>query len=590
MAAITAPPSTVSIFQYPPNFPSGVVNDQWIAWFNTVQTNTFVFPAPVAGYAIGWDALGNLVNVPNTGADQTTVLADTTLATNGAGRIGYNGALSYAANTAGSAIAARIIGADLANATTAAKGAGLVGFLSSLTYAAGTVGAFLNALMANTGSTLIGYLAPFVGSVLRDQASKNTDVVSVMDFGAYNDGSHKPETTAAFAAAITAMVARGGGRINVPSGTYYANVNLSKLGTGSWIELVGEGYDSVIQSDSGIVLDLSGTSYLAIRDLKINCLAGAQVAILASRYSGFPYNGGGIDMRRVMTMGDPSVCGLYHIGAEVSYYSQCRFGTGGTSPQVLVSSNNDLNYSSPNGVILEPVSQFTTRFSECTIVKDTGTPSPLVQLGGGVFVLEVHPSYFNTLPGRGCIELNGANKSDRNIRNLVFKSCGFEANTVLAGQGAHGIYAVPAGGSVTVSYLTVEDCFFRQIRNAAGYYDMGGFSVYNANIRNNKAVFGGGLNLVIVSSGHIEWDGASSNLSAGITAGATSFLMPNGGHNIQIGDQVAVGLSKRTAAASGTTYTEVKTVTNVSLSAGGDTISVAPATFTYNHPISDVVQ
>jgi len=182
MAAITAPPSTVSIFQYPPNFPSGVVNDQWIAWFKTVQANTLVYPSPVAGYALGWDAGGNLVNVPNTGADQTAVLADTTLATNGAGRIGYNGALSYAANTAGSAIAARIIGTDLSDATTATKGAGLVGFLSSLTYAAGTVGAFLKALMADTGSTLIGYLAPYTGAVGRTQQSKNEDTVSVFDF------------------------------------------------------------------------------------------------------------------------------------------------------------------------------------------------------------------------------------------------------------------------------------------------------------------------------------------------------------------------------------------------------------------------
>lgn len=241
MAAITAPPSTVSIFQYPPNFPSGVVNDQWIAWFKTVQANTFVFPAAVAGYAIGWDALGNLVNVPNTGADQTAVLADTTLATNGAGRIGYNGALPYAAGTLGNqvsanvtAIASRLVAADAANLTDATKGAGMIGFLSSLAYAAGTVGAFLKSLGSNTGASLIGYLAPYTGAVGRTQQEVNDETVSALRFGA--DPTGVADSSAAFLAAHNT-----GKRVYCPKGTYAMNIVLP-----GFANFVGDGCTETI--------------------------------------------------------------------------------------------------------------------------------------------------------------------------------------------------------------------------------------------------------------------------------------------------------------------------------------------------------
>ncbi len=84
MATIAAPPITKSIFNYPPNFPAGVVNPDWVAWFQAVQANSLVYPTPQTGFALGWDAGGNLINVANTGADQTAAwtAADAVVTTN----------------------------------------------------------------------------------------------------------------------------------------------------------------------------------------------------------------------------------------------------------------------------------------------------------------------------------------------------------------------------------------------------------------------------------------------------------------------------------------------------------------------------
>ncbi len=132
MTLISNPPATKSIFQYPPNFPNGQVSDTWIAWFQEVQANNFVFPAPQTGFALGWDAGGNLVNVPNTGANQT------------------------AAWTAADAIVA----ADAAAATALVR----------------------SDLAATTGAKMVGYLASYTGAVVRTQHEKNADYIHINDF------------------------------------------------------------------------------------------------------------------------------------------------------------------------------------------------------------------------------------------------------------------------------------------------------------------------------------------------------------------------------------------------------------------------
>lgn len=74
------------------------------------------------------------------------------------------------------------------------------------------------------GDALIGVKQPFTGSVVRTQHSKNTDVVSVKDFGAVGDGI--TDDSAAFNAAISALSTRGGS-VYVPTGNYKVlNLNI----------------------------------------------------------------------------------------------------------------------------------------------------------------------------------------------------------------------------------------------------------------------------------------------------------------------------------------------------------------------------
>lgn len=153
MTLISNPPSSRSIFQYPPNFPNGQVSDAWMAWFQEVQANNLVYPTPQTGFALGWDALGNLVNVPNTGADQT------------------------AAWTAADAVVTSAFqAADAVVAANAAAGTALV-----------------RSDMANTsnpslGDAMLGVKQVLPGATATTQHEVNSRRVYVEDFGAVGDG------------------------------------------------------------------------------------------------------------------------------------------------------------------------------------------------------------------------------------------------------------------------------------------------------------------------------------------------------------------------------------------------------------------
>jgi len=71
--------------------------------------------------------------------------------------------------------------------------------------------AALRADLANTsdvgkGDALVGVKQPVAGSVARTQHTKNTEIISVLDFGAVGDGV--ADDTAAFVAAVTAMAGK----------------------------------------------------------------------------------------------------------------------------------------------------------------------------------------------------------------------------------------------------------------------------------------------------------------------------------------------------------------------------------------------
>ena len=89
--------------------------------------------------------------------------------------------------------------------------------------------AFEAALAASSGSSLVGFIQSGSGAVATTVQAKLRESVSVLDFGAYNDGTHATETTTAITAAI-ASFGSFGGRVYFPTGTYLTTgITLSKL-------------------------------------------------------------------------------------------------------------------------------------------------------------------------------------------------------------------------------------------------------------------------------------------------------------------------------------------------------------------------
>jgi hypothetical protein len=149
MTAPNTVPTTSSIFQYPPNFPNGQVADIWNAYFASLNTAFSTAPSVL-------------------GAVAYTVLANPVSASEGAGLVGWNGALSYPGSTIGNGlvteIATRIIGDTNAIATAKSQ--------------------TLASLSADNGSTLVTYLAPYTGAVATTQDKVNQFILSAKkDFG-----------------------------------------------------------------------------------------------------------------------------------------------------------------------------------------------------------------------------------------------------------------------------------------------------------------------------------------------------------------------------------------------------------------------
>ena len=233
MTLISNPPSSRSIFQFPPNFPNGQVSEVWLAWFQEVQANNFVFPPPVTGFALGWDANGNLVNVPNTGADQT------------------------AAWTAADAALKLTIESNLASASDAAKGAGSVGFDYATAYTGSTVGKWLKDLATSTGATFLGYLAPFTGAVVKSLSAIFGDIeVSPVMFGAAGDGATDDSV------AIQAMF-NAGKSIRFKSGATYIINEQIEIASKTNFAIYGNG--ATIKAKNGMTVG-SGTRLLYFTD------------------------------------------------------------------------------------------------------------------------------------------------------------------------------------------------------------------------------------------------------------------------------------------------------------------------------------
>lgn len=118
-------------------------------------------------------------------------------------------------------------------------------------------------LAASSGSSLLSHLPAGAGAVATTVQAKLRESVSAKDFGAVGDGV--TDDTAAFKAAIDALVLVGGGNLLVPKGTYLLNgtagLDTYKNGillpdtngdftTKNGITIVGEGVNTVFRAGS----------------------------------------------------------------------------------------------------------------------------------------------------------------------------------------------------------------------------------------------------------------------------------------------------------------------------------------------------
>ena len=214
-------------------------------------------PEPVAGYALGWDVTGmKLVNVPNTGADQS---------------------------------------ADLADTADPVKGAGKIGFDPDLTYPAGSVGPYVKTgyesvanLAASFGSSLVGFMQSGTGAVHRTVQDKGRDIKDPRDYGLW-DG--KTTDLAAITACITAT-AEGGtveipdGDINLGTGLVIPKALTLKLGSGDYTASANPVISWAVR---GVHLEGSGAHQLSLATNIIAATAAGN-AIEATGNTGYDFS------------------------------------------------------------------------------------------------------------------------------------------------------------------------------------------------------------------------------------------------------------------------------------------------------------
>ena len=108
---------------------------------------------------------------------------------------------------------------DAADVASATKGAGAVGFNYALAYAAGTIGKWLLDLATSVGSAFIGHIHSGTGAVatlVRDKLRGSIN--AVLDFGVPTNGT--TSATASIQAMFTEAATRGVREVYFPPGTY----------------------------------------------------------------------------------------------------------------------------------------------------------------------------------------------------------------------------------------------------------------------------------------------------------------------------------------------------------------------------------
>lgn len=388
--------------------------------------------------------------------------------------------------------------------------------------------------------------------------------------------------TSAFASAL-ASIATYGGEVFLSAGTWNGNFIASKLGNTSRVRIRGAGMGAtVLQSNSGIILDLAGSGKSRVSDLTINCESGSDIGLMAGRLTpSYTTAGCASFYEAIEIIGTPSVAGLYHVSAETSTYLHCLFHTGGKAPVAVISGTNSLSYRYPNGsgthTLYEAGNQITI-FQRCNFVKypGRGNTRNTAEIGGNVAALSFEQCYFHAVNGSSGLDING-----NHDYNISVRDCSFECND--SNGSAHGISIT---GHLTITNLIIEGNFFYQGRTESSFYDVyaPNATLLQPSISNNKSAKGGGLYLYNTSEGDIDYAPPRALLNGAVSSGTDSFTVASGSHSIRVGDTVVVGKARSDDNAGSVAAPEQRTV--IAIAPGSpDTVRV-DRNFSYNHSIN----
>ena len=190
-----------------------------------------------------------------------------------------------------------------------AQGFGGVEFTPRVTIAqTSTYPATIYADLANTsnvslGDGLIGVKQPLTGSIARTQHSKNTEFVSVLDFGADNTGS--TSSTAAILAAYAVS-----NKLYFPAGTYLVSTQVLLT---TDVEIRGDSkFNTTIKTVSANIIFKSTSTFLTVSHLLFD---GGSVATASNAIT----HGGGVNG----TVFKMSHCTISNFGAHGIVLSDC---------------------------------------------------------------------------------------------------------------------------------------------------------------------------------------------------------------------------------------------------------------------------
>ena len=130
---------------------------------------------------------------------------------------------------------------------------------------------FSSVVVSSVSSANVTFLQAGTGAVERSVQSKDRDIVSVKDFGAYGNGTN--DDTAAIQAANDAVYAAGGGEVHFPAGTYRTTGQIDRSVGVSFIG-AGRGSTKLDARHNGPIVRCFNTLLPAVQDDNYSVVSG----------------------------------------------------------------------------------------------------------------------------------------------------------------------------------------------------------------------------------------------------------------------------------------------------------------------------